>query len=346
MFRSVKSVVAQGPAHKRSNVAGQRVDANTPPAPDGLRYALQLCRRHRHDGSGVICHPGGAFADVQGFSIDGRMVKKDGGYAFDTALAATELGGYLLMRPFIEHQMYSVIVMKGGADTGATYYGHNSVTVGDDAVSKMHYANFTFYQKALVRQPKNVFVAEDIFAAGYVGGCNTALFTTAAQVLSPQSLKRPSIIVARLHQDEVNDLPNPLSITGSFTGAMQSQNEPAVTGEVYMHYRSSVAVCSYFDLAKLLHYDSHVNGQYVFTPTNKDINTICFEGASIVRNKGTGGVITKRNTGHWGHTYAGVRAVRSGHNKYMETQARETSLFSGFASTGGGGGAGAIISPP
>jgi hypothetical protein len=83
---------------------------------------------------------------------------------------------FLVARPFIQHQAYSLIITKGGGETGATYFGHNNVTLGDDAVSKLHYANLTFYQKSIIHNPKNVYIAEDVYLTGYCGGNSMGIF--------------------------------------------------------------------------------------------------------------------------------------------------------------------------
>jgi hypothetical protein len=314
-----------------TNKPSQTIDAA-----DSLSYARSLIHRHRYLAANVVAHPRGIFGDTQ---VGTATFDNAGSYKISPDDAATRAGTpqltvkgddadalkfpVLIMRPFIEHAMYSMVIMKGGSDTGATYYGHNSVTVGDDAVSKMHYANFTFYQKALVRQPKNIFIAEDVFAAGYVGGCNLKCFETSQQIKDSLTgdvrgaRGRHSIIAALLGTNE--DVPNPMSITGRFTGAMAQGFGQKRKGEdsLEVHYSSCFAVNAVFGLQELLGFDKNVTNDTEFNGVTKHINTICFRGAYRVPRTGDQPRQVYHNSGHWGHTYAGVKAVRSGHNKFM-----------------------------
>lgn len=232
---------------------------------------------------------------------------------------------FLLCRPFIDHQMYTLILMKGGQDTGATYYGHNSVTVGDDAVSKMHYCNFTFYQKALVRSCKNVFRAEDAYAAGYVGGNGTKFFNTAEDVSACDTADPdcPSIMAFVVSREEVTQLPNPLNILGNFEGVLKDPNSNSKHFSTAPYYRK------HLKLDMIGQYDPKMMQENpVFTSDSKEYNTTCFQGAQINFNPAVDQFnIETVNTGHWGHTYPGVRSVREGQNKFMEAQVSSKTPF-------------------
>merc|ERR1711871_1143242 len=76
----------------------------------------------------------------------------------------------VLNRPAMEYEMCSAVLMKGGMETGMTAVGHNDFQLGDDVASKMHYGHYTFKSKAFVQQPRNIIIAENIFAQGYVKG--------------------------------------------------------------------------------------------------------------------------------------------------------------------------------
>jgi len=60
--------------------------------------------------------------------------------------------------------------MKGGRETGMTAVGHNDFGLADDWARMMHGGNYTFKSKAVVQQPRNIIIAENIFAQGYLGG--------------------------------------------------------------------------------------------------------------------------------------------------------------------------------
>merc|ERR1712159_913218 len=82
----------------------------------------------------------------------------------------------LLLRPFQTYNMASGILMKGGLETGFTAHGHHDFQLTDDVIHKVHIGHYTFYHKSIVKQPKNIILAEDIFAHSYVSGEGTGIF--------------------------------------------------------------------------------------------------------------------------------------------------------------------------
>lgn len=76
----------------------------------------------------------------------------------------------LLARPHMTYDMMTCVMMKGGSETGNTFQGHSDFQLGDDVQSKIHYGNYTYYSKALVTNPKNILLARNVFAGGYVSG--------------------------------------------------------------------------------------------------------------------------------------------------------------------------------
>jgi hypothetical protein len=77
--------------------------------------------------------------------------------------------GFLLMRPFVVHNMATAILTKKGAETGETLIGHADFQLGDDIARKMHYGHYTMYLKSIVYRQDNVFLAQNIYCQ--VRGC-------------------------------------------------------------------------------------------------------------------------------------------------------------------------------
>lgn len=82
----------------------------------------------------------------------------------------------VITRPFIEHRMLSMIVTVAGADTGVTAYGQSDFQIARNVNVKMIEGHYTFYSKAVVTKPKNIFVLEDVQCNGYIGGSDTTWF--------------------------------------------------------------------------------------------------------------------------------------------------------------------------
>lgn len=82
----------------------------------------------------------------------------------------------VLSRPFIEHEMFSAIMMVGGADTGNTLLGPADFQVAANTTVKTIEGHYTCHTKAVVTKPENVKVLRDIQFADYVAGSNCVWF--------------------------------------------------------------------------------------------------------------------------------------------------------------------------
>lgn len=232
---------------------------------------------------------------------------------------------FLLSRPFIEHQMQTLICMKSGGDTGHSYYGHNSVTVGDDAISKMHYVNLTFYSKAVVREHKHIYRLEDAYAAGYCGGNDCSFFSSREEVLNSdytsEETNGHSMFSMVIGHKESRNMPNPIDITGSFGGVLDKDNHYKQRHVNGQHFMSAPYYSAYFHLNEVSKGDQ--KRQYAtprFSTDLRPANTMCFQGTQWNYNHSTSKFdIEVTNTGHWGPTFPGVRAVREGQQKHLET---------------------------
>ena len=60
--------------------------------------------------------------------------------------------------------------MQAGAETGYSFYGHTDMQIAHDAGRKVGMAHYTGYFSALVVEPNNVYVFEDLFCQRYLGG--------------------------------------------------------------------------------------------------------------------------------------------------------------------------------
>eukprot|EP00854_Cymbomonas_tetramitiformis_P009287 gene9287-11002_t len=63
--------------------------------------------------------------------------------------------GYLLLRPYQTYEMCTAILTKAGVETGETLIGHYDFQLSDNVIQKMHYGNFTIYEKSIVYRPTN-----------------------------------------------------------------------------------------------------------------------------------------------------------------------------------------------
>jgi hypothetical protein len=106
---------------------------------------------------------------------------------------------FILWRLFIEHDMASAILMKGGPDTGGNLYGHSNFAFGSNVSTKMLLGNFTFYSKAMVWKEKNVYILDNIAPRRYRGGSDCGFIFKKTQIGHNSEeefdINRPSILV-------------------------------------------------------------------------------------------------------------------------------------------------------
>jgi hypothetical protein len=228
-------------------------------------------------------------------------------------------GTVLLVRPFMTYNMASAILMKGGLETGFTAHGHHDFMLTDDVIHKVHIGHYTFYHKSVVKQPKNVTIAEDIFAHSYVSGEGTNLFEGIDELteeVGSGSFTKDLIPIWIPKTKAKLKIENPLDLTGFWgNGILNDQN--STLGNDTPHYPNAEA------LAKRLQFDkfqSYVSDDDRFLAPIRSLNTVCFRGHSLSYDKlNTSYSKITINTGHWGpNVYPGCRAVRNGENTFLK----------------------------
>jgi len=245
--------------------------------------------------------------------------------------------------------MSSAILMKSGYETGATFVGHSDFELGDDVISKLHYGNFTFYSKAVVTNPKNIIIAENVFCQGYVRGDGVRFFDVhtqdnrgAPRPGGPAGARHPGVAVPNGYHPENGEhtrslisvvipygsgdmLPNPLDIEGhtayDVANPPREMDVTAPGGVKPSYYMDANWVSEWFQLHEFSRDRLDVASE-PFITYEKQQNTVCYRGHqfSYDPSSQTHTSVTV-NTGHWGkNIYPGCGAVRAGEVKYLESQ--------------------------
>lgn len=186
----------------------------------------------------------------------------------------------LIWRLFIEHNMSSAIMMKGGLETGSNLFGHSNFVTGNDVVTKVIYGNFTFNSKAVVWRNKNVAIIENIRSMGYVGGNNT-IFMTGSKDVDDQGKNRPSMIATALPITE-DDFPRAMSFTGEHW--IPDLNE-SIDGKQKIHYSSARYYDSIYNISERMNgYD--LASQKFFDGADR-MNVVAMQGLQFSYNPKT-----------------------------------------------------------
>ena len=228
-------------------------------------------------------------------------------------------GTVSLLRPFQSYNMASAILMKGGLDTGFTAHGHHDFMLTDDVIHKVHIGHYTFYHKSIVKQPKNIILAEDIFAQSYVSGEGTNMFDGGD---GGNSFKNElhdgftrDIVPIWIPQGNYPAIQNPLDITGRYSNQVLDVRNSTLQDNKD-HYPNASKYAAALGFNQLQNYGNDND----FLAPVRHLNTICFKGhqMSFDKNKKTFSKISM-NTGHWGpNVYPGCRSVRNGENAFLK----------------------------
>ena len=227
---------------------------------------------------------------------------------------------FMIARPFTRHRMYSMVLMKGGYDTGATIIGHTNMTLSDDGATKMHYGNYTFNHKAIVMKPKNIVVGADVMFGGYLGGNGSRFFTSedvrqlkesrSSRLL--QNARRPSMMAMILPITETDFHNHPMDVSGWYANDHNHDlsEQHYSTSQFYYHYYG-------FSTSVRSQNASHYVRKFLKPQTRNTI--IAQDQWHYWSHGGFNGFRRSRN--HLGpNLYAGVRAVFDGHLTQVKDQ--------------------------
>jgi hypothetical protein len=142
--------------------------------------------------------------------------------------------GIILARPAIEHDMASAIMVKGGVETGANFFGGTNAAKGADTVSKRVYYNYTFRHKPVVYKPEAVVIIENLKFVAYRGGNNTDWITCRRDMDRTDS-ERPSLIALAVPIAEKSHGPH-LDLSGQHNVA---ESDPGRSGPRTWDYSSA-----------------------------------------------------------------------------------------------------------
>lgn len=247
----------------------------------------------------------------------------------------------LLLRPFETYDMASAILMKRGLETGMTAHGHHDFMLSDDVIHKIHIGHYTMYHKSIVKQPKNITIAEDIFARNYVGGEGTSMYKSAsdfrddsrndtfgrdmvamlipAEDMLDDSVSESELVECGCNPQKGGQVTNPLDIAGAYEGNILDEVPTDLSDKSDGLYPLSAIYDKYFGFRNIKTYDQD---QAQFLSPLRHNNTVTWQGMQLeYRNSSEGGKFDRVTlaTGHWGpNCYAGCKSVRTGENAFLK----------------------------
>lgn len=235
------------------------------------------------------------------------------GASINTHTAGNDI---LIFRPFQTWRMASAILCKSGSELGNTFHGHHDMQLQNDAVRKIMVGHYTFYSRAVVKNPKLVSVVEDIFCNDYVTGEGTEFFDDAQEFKDhwmDQAIGtkrcRKSLLAWSVPAGEGRSLPDAIDLMGDFP--LAASNELAADTKTFTGVRQLETDLGLGALRPLRQSEGNL-----FLRASTPLNTVMFRGMQYTQKAGVNGGkprITQLGTGHWGkNIYAGCAAHRTG----------------------------------
>jgi len=265
----------------------------------------------------VVCHFSTALEKVMSKALLGTPITRQSFERFVTSNVVFPFN-IIYARPFMTYDMSTGICMKSGTVTGETLVGHADFQLGDNVVQKIHYGNFTFHSKSVVYRQQNVYLAEDMFATGYVGGNDTTFFKHSNDYKTYLSGgDNFASIFAMIAPYSSQEYANPMDISGSFRGPRAPLNTQNEYDESCAHFSTANFYQKYWNWQTD---EFHSDEDSRFQCGSGTSNTMMFQGHQALYNPQSQLFdLVIKNTGHWGdRVYPGCGKMRSGMSKVLE----------------------------
>jgi len=218
---------------------------------------------------------------------------------------------FVFARPSMNYEMGSAIMMKGGVETGATFFGDPDFQLSNEGNRKVLFGFFTCYAGARVYKPLNVHILHNISCKRYIGGGGVKLFHNLDPIdrnsfAEGRTNGKDLFVIPMFPGEKIDD--TKFDMTGSFPDQM---NDQATAGKIHYSMANVMA-----QLWGFQHRDNYFDIEYFGSPVNA-FNTICFRMHQFMPSfngeqwlpRG----MYKMGQGHWGaDVYPGVRDDRCG----------------------------------
>jgi len=220
--------------------------------------------------------------------------------------------GFLLMRPHATFKTLFGIKCADNGGSGYMMYGHGNMMLERTAAQKTGLMHYTTYLSAVVFEPRNVYVAENLFCQRYLGGMDVSFWAPADYKNAGPNRKSKSIICAPLPPN-FKTIEQKIDIRGRWFTDMHMN---MITKERFNKplYPGAGRINELYGLRESSRAD--VQATRVRTPAN----TVCWQGMEWYRNPITGAwddfTVESGNMGS--SVYPGCGAIRNGLTRNLE----------------------------
>lgn len=239
-------------------------------------------------------------------------------------------------RPHMRYNMRMGIKMLAGSGTGNTFIGQSWFELSDDTQKGMHHADYRYWSKSIVLEPKNVYLAFDLYSQEGLGGAGVQPISLADYDPAANKFGRnreESLFYIPLPYssgvqgaDNRQQLPDTLDLSGRFLHFKVLGGSDNAEELMSLHYPTAARMNGHigwrteeaYGLVPL--YDTSHPWRFDQNDTTLHYNTTVCKASQLNWDRNTKKhTIKKQHTGHWGKlSIPGCREIRNGGLKAFE----------------------------
>jgi len=218
----------------------------------------------------------------------------------------------VICRPHMTYSMLCMIKCLAGPEMGVTLIKDGRFEIQDDAATHAHLGTYIYYSKAIVKNPKHVFVAQEVFTNGYLGGTGVRPINPAVYQAGEGDPNGESIVViAKPYNNPVRGL---FSLTGRLTLGEFEDYDLAEDGRLLFDTCRRYNGYYGWNQARLM--DDFDKGPFDGIAEHVYNNVLCHQGHTFYVDPGPGGSFrwqVEVGKGHFGkYTYINCNEARQG----------------------------------
>lgn len=217
---------------------------------------------------------------------------------------------FVLWRPHMQYRTRGIIKCAQNGGTGNLFIGNSDFSLGFETGRKMAQMHYTTHFRAVVTEPKNLYVQPDVYCQEIEGGAGCRFYDPESYAAMDNDHLENSLICTACPITETI-FPMVMDISGRFYTDFGTGTVPRAQFE-RLHYSTAARYNLLYNFLR-----SNKNGTDVphLGPGRNHVNRICWQGHQQNMNpKSKEYSIVITGKGHWREnaTYAGCAPIRNG----------------------------------
>lgn len=204
---------------------------------------------------------------------------------------------HIINRPHMAYNMLMAIKCLSGYEMGRTITKPGEFEIQDDAATHAHLGTYIYYSKAVVQRPQHVFVAQEIYSNGYLGGSGVEAIRPEDYKAGGGEYNGQSIICMAVPYN--SGIKGIFSCTGSLDLAEYNDYKTAETGQ--LQYVTAARYNGIYGWNEARLVDDFDKGPYDGVAEVVNNNVVSYQGHTFYWSPNDKSFrVVALGTGHWG----------------------------------------------